>query len=139
LTLIAYLQDDDNHKSEVVPAIRPPVTVEKSRVSSILAAFKTERSTPYDDSGSDSGDQFRPPEHPESEEEDDLEADVEVESEGEGGIKARSEPTKVKYKKGKSKPGRKDIIATRKTHATTGTPSAITAKSGTHEKERNTT
>jgi len=34
LTLIAYLPDDDNHKSEIVPAIWPPVTVEKSRVSS---------------------------------------------------------------------------------------------------------
>jgi hypothetical protein len=37
--------------------------------------------------------------------------------------KAKSKPTKVKSKKGKFKPGRKDIIAARKTHTTAGTPS----------------
>ena len=83
------------------------------------AGFVAEQSTPYDDSGSDSGDQFRPPELPDSEEEDDLEDDVEEEDEEQ----AKFKPTKAKSKKGKLKPGRKDIIATRKTHATAGTPS----------------
>ena len=96
------------------------------------ASFVADQTPLYDDSGSDSGDQFRPPEHPDSEE-DDLEDDVEDEEE------AKSKPTKAKSKKGKLKPGRKDIIATRKTHATAGTPSTgnTTVKSGTYEKERN--
>ena len=65
---------------------------------------------------------------------------MEAESEDEGSIEATSEPTKAKSKKGKSKPGRKDIIAARKTHATVGTPSTgtRTIKSGTYEKEGNT-
>ena len=97
------------------------------------ADFEAERSTPYDNSGSNSGDQFKPAEHPESEDEDDLEDEVEHED------VAKSEPT-AKSKKGKLKPklGRKDIIATRKTHATAGTPSTGTAtvKSGTHASEK---
>ena len=100
------------------------------------AGFVAEQSTPYDDSGSDSGDQFRPPEHPDTEEEDDdLEDDVVEEDEEQ----AKSKPTKAKSKKGKLKPGRKDIIATRKTHATAGTPSTgnTNVKSGSHEKEQN--
>ena len=64
------------------------------------ASFVADQTPLYDDSGSDSGDQFRPPEHPDSEE-DDLEDDVEDEEE------AKSKPTKAKSKKGKLKPGRK--------------------------------
>ena len=87
----------DNEWIESDPDDRPPVTVEKSKILSkkteherqikgdyldgtvlpcpsngFLSDFDSERLTPYDDSGSDSGDQFRPAEHPESEE-DDLE------------------------------------------------------------------
>jgi hypothetical protein len=101
-------------------------------LNGFLSDFESERLTPYDDSGSDSGDQFRPAEHPESEE-DDLEDDVEVENELEE--EAKSKTTKAKSKKGKFKPTRKDIIAARKTHATAGTPSI--GKLGTHEKEGN--
>jgi hypothetical protein len=64
---------------------------------------------------------------------------VEVELEYEQEDEAKSKPTKAKSKKGKLKLGRKDILATRKTHATAGSPSTgtTTVKSGTHEKEGN--
>ena len=65
-----------------------------------------------------------PAEHSESEEEDDLQGDVEVESEDESKKKStKVKPVTVKSKKGNLKPGRKQIIATRKTNATAGTPS----------------
>ena len=95
------------------------------------ADFKIKESTPYNlDSGSDSGDQFKPTEHPESEDEDNLEGNVEVESEHDTS-KNEAKSTKVKSKKSKSKIGHKDIIATRKIHATAGTPSII--KLAAHE------
>jgi hypothetical protein len=100
-----------------------------------LADFEIKQSAAYNDSGSDSGDQFKLTGSSESEEEDNLQGDVEVESEDESEKKA----TKVKAKKGNLKPGRKHIIATRKTHATAGTPSVTTnIKSGAHENEGNT-
>ena len=97
-----------------------------------LADFETKQSTRYDDSGSDSGDQFHPAKYPDSKEEDDLEDNVEAESEDEH---TKSESTKAKSKIGNLKPGHKDIIATRKTHATVGTPLTGTTivKSGPHE------
>ena len=85
-------------------------------------------------SGSDSGDQFKPDEHPESEEEDDLEDDVESE-ERSGNESTNNESTKVNPKKGKHKPGRNDIKAARKTNAISGTPSTNTSRSGPQEKE----
>ena len=85
-------------------------------------------------SGSDSGDQFKPDEHPESKDEDDLEDDVESE-ERSGDESANNESTKVKSKKGKHKPGRHDIKAARKTNAISGTPSTNTSRSGPQEKE----
>ena len=109
------------------------------QLNGFLADFEAKRS-PYDDSGSDSGDQFRPAEHPESEDEDDyLEDNVEPEAELEHEDEAKSEPTKAKSKKGKLKLGCKDIIATRKTNATAGMPSTATTtvNSGTHEKKGN--
>ena len=60
-----------------------------------LADFETKQSTCYDNSGSDSGDQFHPAKYPDSEEEDDLEDDVEAESEDEH---TKSESTKAKSK-----------------------------------------
>ena len=84
------------------------------QLNGFLADFEAKRS-PYDDSGSDSGDQFRPAEHPESEDEDDyLEDNVEPEAELEHEDEAKSEPTKAKSKKGKLKLGHKDIIAPEK-------------------------
>ena len=79
-----------------------------------------------------------PAEHSESEEEDSLEADVEVESEDDD---SKKKSTKVKSKKGGLKPGRKQIIATRNTQATVGTPyiALTTIKLGAHENEGNTT
>ena len=94
----------------------------------------------YEDSESDgtSSDQYKAAEHSESEEEDSLEADVEVES---GEDESKKKSTKAKSKKGSLKPGRKQIIATRKTQATVGTPSITTTiiKSGAHENEGNAT
>ena len=52
--------------------------------------------------GSDSGDQFKLEEHPDSDEEDDLEDDVESE-EGSGNKLANNESTKAKSQKGKHK------------------------------------
>ena len=64
---------------------------------------KAEHSAPYGDSGSDSGDQFKPAEDSKSEEEDDLQGDVEVEVESED--ESQKESTKVKSKKSNLKPG----------------------------------
>ena len=83
---------------------------------------------------SDSGDQFKPEEHPDSDEEDDLEDDIESE-EGSGNESANNESTKAKSKKGKHKPGCNDIKAERKTNAISGTPSTNTSNSGPQEKE----
>ena len=112
------------------------------QLNGFLADFKAKWS-PYDDSGSNSGDQFRPAEHHESkDEDDDLEDDVEPEAELEHEDEAKFEPTKAKSNKGKLKLGHKDIIATRNnilTNATAGMPSTATTtvSSGTHEKEGN--
>ena len=73
------------------------------------ADFKIKESAPYNsDSGSNSGDQFKPTEHPESEDEDNLEGNVEVESEHDPS-KNKAKSTKVKSKKSKSKLGHKDM------------------------------
>jgi hypothetical protein len=170
LFLTIYLPDFDNSQSkETVPIFQPPATGGSNKASHTLkdkehrqykgvnlnnavlpcktdiypADFEIEQSATYNDSGSDSGDQFKPAEHSESEEdsEDDLQGDVEVESEDESKKKStKVNPVTVKSKKGNLKPGRKHIIATRKTNATAGTPSITTTsiKSGAHENEGNT-
>ena len=105
-------------------------------MSYLIQPFVSDEGQLEANSGSDSGDQYKPEERPDSEEEDDLEDDVESE-EGSGNESTNNESTKAKSKKGKHKPGWNDIKAARKTNAISGTPSTNASRSGPQEKEGN--